>query len=122
MTRVHLNPPVHWESWCSWLLAIWLCISPGPLKYGDDQIATYAAVLTGFVLVCTEIVTISAFRLWEEWINVFIGCWLIAAPWILYFTSSLATINFVIVGVLVAILALYELWRGAVEKQPEHGS
>jgi SPW repeat-containing protein len=121
MTRMRLNPPVHWESWCSWLLAIWLCISPGPLKYGDDQIATYAAVLTGFVLVCTEIVTISTFRLWEEWINVFIGCWLIAAPWILHFTSSLATINFVIVGVLVAILALYELWRGAIEKQPKHG-
>jgi hypothetical protein len=57
MTRVRLNPPVHWESWCSWLLAIWLCISPGLLKF-----ATYAAVLTGFVLICTEIVTISTFR------------------------------------------------------------
>jgi hypothetical protein len=88
MSGVRLNPPVHWESWCSWLLAIWLCISPGPLTYGDDQIATYAAVLTGFVLICTEIVTISAFRLWEEWINVLL------APWILHFTSSSATINF----------------------------
>lgn len=121
MARVRFNPPVHWESWCSWLLAIWLCISPGPLKYGDDQIATYVAVLTGFVLICTEIVTISTFRLWEEWFNVIIGCWLIAAPWILHFTSSSATTNFVVVGLLVAILALYELWRGAVEKQPKHG-
>jgi hypothetical protein len=122
MAAVRFNPQVHWESWCSWLLAIWLCISPGPLEYGGDQIATYAAVLTRFVLICTEIVTISAFRLWEEWINIFIGCWLIAAPWIFHFTSSSATTNFVIVGLLVAILALYELWRGAVEKQLEHGS
>jgi hypothetical protein len=53
-------------------------------------------------------------------VNVFIGCWLIAAPWILHFASSPATINFLIVEVLVGVLALYELWRGAAEKQPKH--
>ena len=75
MAKVRFNPPIQWENWCGWLLAIWLCISPGPLKFGDDVTATYVAVLTGIVLICTEMLTISPFRLWEEWINVFVGGW-----------------------------------------------
>ena len=84
MAKVRFNPPLQWENWCGWLLAIWLCISPGPLKFGDDITATYVAVLTGIVLICTEMFTISPFRLWEEWINVCVGGWLIAAPWLLH--------------------------------------
>ena len=111
---------LQWENWCGWLLAIWLCISPGPLKFGDDITATYVAVLTGIVLVCTEMLTISPFRLWEEWINVGVGGWLIASPWLLHVSSS-AKINFVIVGALVATLAVYKLWSGAIEKQDAIG-
>lgn len=73
------------------------------------------------MLICLEVVTISAFRLWEEWVNVFLGAWLIAAPWILRLSSMTATINFVIMGLLVAALALYELWQGGRvgKSQPE---
>ena len=120
MAKVHFNPPLQWENWCGWLLAIWLCISPGPLKFGDDITATYVAVLTGIVLICTEMLTISPFRLWEEWINVGVGGWLIASPWLLHVSSS-AKINFVIVGALVATLAVYKLWSGAIEKQDAIG-
>ena len=69
MAKVRFNAPLQWENWCGWLVAIWLCISPGPLKFGDDLTATYLAALTGLVLICTEMLTISPFRLWEEWVN-----------------------------------------------------
>jgi uncharacterized membrane protein YjjP (DUF1212 family) len=117
VAKVRLNAPLQWENWCGWLLAIWLCISPGPLKFGDDLTATYIAVLTGIVLLCTEMLTISPFRLWEEWINVCVGVWLIVASWLLNVSSPSAKINFVIVGALVVILAVYKLWNGAAEKQ-----
>ena len=117
MAKVRFNPPRQWENWCGWLLAIWLCISPGPLGYGDEHTATYAAVLTGIVLICTEMLTISPFRLWEEWINVFVGGWLIAASWLLHVQSSSARINFVVVGALVVALAVYKLWNGAAARQ-----
>jgi hypothetical protein len=61
--------------------------------------------------------TISPFRLWEEWINVCVGVWLIVASWLLNVSSPSAKINFVVVGALVVILAVYKLWNGAVEKQ-----
>jgi hypothetical protein len=86
------------------------------LKFGDDLTATYVAVLTGIVLICTEMLTISPFRLWEEWINVCVGGWLIAAPWLLHIQSSSAKINFVVVGALVATFSVYKLWFGVSEK------
>jgi hypothetical protein len=121
VAKVRFNPPLQWENWCGWLLAIWLCISPGPLKFGDDLTATYVAVLTGIVLLCTEMLTISPFRLWEEWINVLVGGWLIAASWLLHLQNPSAKINFVVVGALVAIFAVYKLWFGVGDKQSAIG-
>ncbi len=115
MVKIRFEPPIHWEDWCSWLLASWLCISPGVLSFGGEAIPTFAAVLTGFLLICTEIVTLSAFRSWEEWANISLGAWLIAAPWILHVSSRAATNNFIIVGALVLGLAVYELSQS--EKQ-----
>jgi hypothetical protein len=117
MTKVRFNPPLNWENWCGWLLAIWLCMSPGALNYGNDLTATYVAVLTGIVLICTEMLTISPFRLWEEWINVCVGVWLTAAPWLLQIHNSSVKINFVIVGILVVTLAIYKLYSGGIQKE-----
>jgi membrane-bound ClpP family serine protease len=122
MAKVRFNPPVHWEAWCSWLLGIWLCISPGLLQFGNEGTATFAAVITGVVLICIEIVTVSTFRWWEEWINVVIGVWLIVAPWILGFDlNRTATANFVVVGSVVVALAFYELRQGEQENF-DHGA
>jgi len=116
MAQVRFDPPVHWEAWCSWLLGLWLCISPGPLQFGNEGTATFAAAMTGVLLICIEVVTISTFRWWEEWINVALGVCLIVAPWVLYFDlNRAATANFVIVGALVVALALYELRQGEEE-------
>src|SRR5215470_6089728 len=116
MAHVRFNAPVHWEAWCSWLLGIWLCISPGPVQFGSDATATFAAVITGVLLICIEVVTVSTFRLWEDWINVVLGLWLIVAPLILGFDlNRAATANFVIVGASVVALAVYELRQGEEE-------
>ena len=40
-----------------------------------------------------------------SWINVLIGAWLIASPWVLNFTDWAATSNHVLFGFLIAILA-----------------
>ena len=112
MARLKFNPPLHWEAWCSWLLGLCLCISPGPLRFDAEPTATYASVLTGVLLICVEVITVSTFRIWEEWINVAIGVWLIAAPWVLNLSGGVVTANFVGVGAVVLALALYELRQG----------
>jgi hypothetical protein len=63
------------------------------------------------------LIELSVFRGWEEWINVALGAWLIASPWILGIASPAARANFIVVGVLVVALALYEMWQ--IRQNPE---
>lgn len=109
------TPPRQWQDWCSWGLGIWLCISPWALRFDLQPSPTRAAVITGCLLILTEAVTLSVFRAWEEWINVVLGVWLIAVPWLLSVASMAATVNFVVAGALVAALALNEMRQGAAQ-------
>jgi uncharacterized membrane protein YkgB len=110
MAAAQFMPPKQWEDWCSWLLGIWLCISPWALRFDLEPAATRAAVVSGILIILAEIVTLSVFRAWEEWINALLGAWLMVAPWVLGITALAAKANFIVVGLLVLALALYEVW------------
>jgi hypothetical protein len=109
MATVSFTPPKQWGDWCDWALGIWLLLSPWILLFEQDAVATRNAVIIGLLIVLTEAVTLSIFRVWEEWISVALGAWLVFSPWALPVTDSSARTNFVIVGLLVAGLALYEV-------------
>lgn len=110
MPAVEFSLPKQWEDWCSWLLGIWLCISPWAARFDLDSTATRTAVISGLLIIVAELITLSVFRSWEEWLNVLLGAWLVVCPWILGIGTSAATTNFLIVGVLLMVLALYEVW------------
>jgi SPW repeat-containing protein len=101
--------PEHWEDWVSWGLGIWLCLAPWALYFEQDYKSKVTAVATGVLLIATQAVTLSAFRAWEEWLNVVFGSWLVVAPWLLGISNPAAIANFLIVGIIVASLAGYEL-------------
>ncbi|MGA7021797.1 MAG: SPW repeat protein, partial [Pseudolabrys sp.] len=61
-------------------------------------------------VILAELLTLTVFRPWEEWINVILGAWLIVCPWIVGISSSTAKANFVVIGASIAVLALYEIW------------
>jgi hypothetical protein len=108
MATVTFTPPKHWEDWCDWALGIWLCLSPWALRYWQDPVATRNAVVVGFLIIFAEVATLSWFRAWEEWISVVLGAYLAVSPWLLGIAGPVPTANFVVVGVLVTALALYE--------------
>jgi hypothetical protein len=110
MADMTFTPPKQWEDWCDWALGIWMLLSPWILLFEHDSIATRNAVIVGCLIILTEAVTLSIFRVWEEWINVVLGAWLVFSPWMLGVTSAAAKANFVVVGLLIAALALYEVW------------
>ncbi len=109
MAAARLTLPSHWEDWCSWGLGIWLCISPWTLRFELDPTATRVAVISGFIIILIEVITLSAFRAWQEWLNVLLGLWLIAAPWVVRIADVLVMTNFVVVGLLLLALAVYEM-------------
>jgi hypothetical protein len=112
MATVTFTPPKQWEDWADWALGIWLLLSPWILLFEKDSVATRNAVIIGLLIVLTEAVTLSIFRVWEEWINVALGIWLVVSPWALPVTDGLARTNFVVIGLLVAGLALFEVRPG----------
>jgi SPW repeat-containing protein len=117
MAAVTFTPPKQWEDWCDWALGIWLILSPWVLLFEPDTVATRNAVTVGFLIVAAEALTLSAFRVWEEWINVALGAWLLVSSWILGIASAPAKVNFVIVGLLVTALALYEMRGGGADEK-----
>lgn len=101
--------PTHWQDGVGWGLALWLVLSPWIVEFGHETVAVRATVAAGFALLAVEVIALTAFQTWEEWINALIGVWLIAAPFVLKFATKSAVLNSVVVGALVLALALHEL-------------
>ena len=112
--------PRQWQDWVSWLLGIWLVLSPWTFAYESETTALRNAVVVGALILVVEVVELSVFRDWEEWINVALGAWLLGSPWTLSIVSPAAKWNFVVVGALVLVLAGYELWE--MRRHPQAGS
>ena len=111
MPTAKIYLPKQWTDWTTWLLGIWLCLSPWTLLFEFEALAMQNAVLLGVLIILVELVELSIFRGWEEWINVALGAWLIASSWVLGLATPAAKINFLLVGLLVAALAFYEMWQ-----------
>jgi len=111
MAAAQFSLPKQWEDWCSWLLGLWLCISPWALRFDLEPTPTRTAVISGILLILAEMLTLSIYRAWEEWINVILGAWMAICPFILGIRSSEARVTLIVVGFLVMALAFYELWE-----------
>jgi hypothetical protein len=109
MAAAQFSPPKHWEDWCNWLLGIWLCISPWALRFDLEPTATRTAAISGILIILAEVMTLSVYRTWEQWINAILGAWLVICPWLLDISSSAVRANLVVVGLLVLALAFYEI-------------
>jgi hypothetical protein len=119
MPTAKVTLPKQWTDWATWLLGIWLCLSPWVLRFEFETSALQNAVMVGALIILAELVELSIFRSWEESINIALGAWLIGSTWVLGIVTPTARTNFVIVGLLVVGLALYEIWqlRQKSEKQ-----
>ena len=66
--------------------------------------------ISGAAIAMMSLAAIVAFSVWEEWINLLVGCWLIVSPWLLGFAHTRAMHFSIIAGAVVAFMALLELW------------
>ncbi|CAN7747678.1 SPW repeat protein [Rhizobium leguminosarum] len=68
------------------------------------------AFASGIVIVVLSIAALAAYAVWEEWVNLIVGVWVLVSPWLLGFPATTAMTVHVIIGILVAVLAAIELW------------
>jgi SPW repeat len=68
------------------------------------------AATAGLLIAVLSIAALTAFAVWEEWLNLIAGLWLIASPCLLGYQDSNATKVHVVIGAGVAGLAAFEAW------------
>ncbi len=67
------------------------------------------ASIVGIVIAVLSIAALAAFAVWEEWFILIAGLALIVSPWLLRFQNSDAMSVDVIIGIIVATLAAFEV-------------
>jgi hypothetical protein len=82
-----------------------------PWIFGFDAgVQSQNAWVSGIVIAALSIAALAAFAVWEEWLNLIAGLWVIVSPWILGFQGTTAMTVHVVIGIVVAVLAAIELW------------
>ena len=74
------------------------------------------ASIVGIIIAVLSIAALACFAVWEEWFLLVAGIGLIVSPWLLGFQNSDAMIIDVVIGVLVALLAAFEVWLTREER------
>jgi len=75
------------------------------------------ASIMGLFIAVLSIAALAAFAVWEEWFNLIAGLWLVVAPWLLGFEDSNAVMVDVVIGIVVVVLATFEIWLAMDRRQ-----
>ena len=107
-----------WQDHIAFIVGIWLISAPWAFgSFGPDSIPIGAAawnfLVCGAAVAILGVAALASYRFWEEWVNLLIGVWLIASPWVLqYIQEPLFVWNALICGILLVVLGISAL-RGA---------
>lgn len=100
----------HWQDPLNAVVAACVAVSPWVLGVQDNQGITVNAVAVGVLLLAAALGATFVPRAWEEWVELALGVWLVASPWIVGFAGARnPTIFAVIAGLVVAALPVWVL-------------
>jgi hypothetical protein len=66
--------------------------------------------VTGILVVAVSLAALVAFAEWEVWASLVLGLWMAASPWVLGFPHAAAMKISIGIGLVIAYLAVTELW------------
>lgn len=99
-----------WQDWVNLVLGAWLVLAPFFGVGAANDAAAWNAYISGGLVAIFAIASLARWQPWEEWVNLAIGLWLIAAPFALGFWALAApTWNQIIVGLAVGVAAVWSL-------------
>lgn len=101
-----------WRDWLMLLFGAWLVVSPFLLGTtgADAMMVMWNSVIVGVAVVVFAIAVLRKTQVWEEWVLLALGAWLIAAPFLLGYTGIAAAMwNSMIVGFLVGADSVWSL-------------
>lgn len=102
-----------WQDVANIVVGAWLIVSPWLLGIGEDEFAeAWNAYGLGAAILLLSALALPLPGNWEEVINIALGSWLVASPWVLEFTAHRpVAANAMIAGMLVIALAAWAIAR-----------
>ncbi len=99
-----------WQDQLMVLLGLWLFISPVALDYAPGSPEAINAYVAGAVITLLATFDLYKTYVWAVLLNLAVGLWVAVSPWVLQVAGVASiTTSFVIAGVAVVVLALWEL-------------
>ena len=100
-----------WQDWVSLVLGIWLFVSPWLLGfYSSLPRDSWNFFIVGLAFIVFAGFALNMRTLWEEWVNLALGVWMIISPWLLgYSANAVARDDAVVVGLIVGLLSVWSL-------------
>ena len=100
-----------WQDWVSLVLGIWLFVSPWLLGfYSSIPRDSWNFFIVGVAFIVFARFALNLRTLWEEWVNLALGVWMIISPWALsYSANAAARDDAVVVGLIVGLLSIWSL-------------
>ncbi len=99
-----------WQDQLIVLLGLWLFISPVALDYAPGSAEAINAYVAGGVMTLLAAFDLYKTYVWAVLLNLAIGIWVAVSPWALQVAGvGSITTNFVLSGLAVVVLALWEL-------------
>ncbi|MDQ0133741.1 phosphoglycerol transferase MdoB-like AlkP superfamily enzyme [Neorhizobium galegae] len=93
------------------VVGLGLLVSPWLLGFTAETYAAWNAWIVGAAIAVIAAAALYAFYEAEEWVNLVLGIWAVAAPWALGFAAvTAATWVHVVAGLGVAVLAAGNIW------------
>ena len=99
-----------WEDYVSAAIGVLILLSPILAGAGANVPVVISTGLAGVLITMLALLETLSLRRWEEVLELLCGLWVVASPMLLGYGGFLATAHFVLGG-LVCILALLELWQ-----------
>jgi len=102
------NASTNWASWVNVVLGVWLIIAPWVVGYAFNATALWNSVIMGILVLIASFAAAGSASPTPSWWNAVFGIWLIISPFVLGLGTGTGLVNFIVVGAIVGLLALYD--------------
>ncbi|TWI17291.1 SPW repeat protein [Mesorhizobium tianshanense] len=107
-----------WQDWVTMLVGVYVFLSPWIIPYffpGSTvmPVIGWSHYIVGFAIAVMGMAALASFQLWQEWLILILGLWLIISPWVFGFTDTTPFHwNSVSTGIIVVIFSATALVSG----------